>query len=102
MKYDNCKGCCSQCEHAGKDREFVCPGGVSCKVTRSTFIICPEGCKWSEVEASSAETAYRAVCSWYSPRTRIAVINRANGITAVFTREIDSAGNLVKVNAERP
>lgn len=30
--YDNCKNCISKCEHAGKDREFVCPGGVSCKV----------------------------------------------------------------------
>lgn len=33
MKFDNCKDCQSGCEHAGKDREFVCPGGVSCKVT---------------------------------------------------------------------
>lgn len=33
IKYDNCKACLSRCEHAGKDREFVCPGGVSCKVT---------------------------------------------------------------------
>ena len=33
IKYDNCKTCVSRCEHAGKDREFVCPGGKSCKVT---------------------------------------------------------------------
>ena len=33
--YDNCKGCKSKCEHAGKDREFVCIKGVSCKVTES-------------------------------------------------------------------
>lgn len=33
MKYDNCKNCVSQCEHAGKDREFICRGGKSCKVT---------------------------------------------------------------------
>ena len=32
VKYDNCKNCMSHCEHAGKDREFVCPGGKSCKV----------------------------------------------------------------------
>lgn len=31
IKYDNCKDCASVCEHAGKDREFVCPNGVSCK-----------------------------------------------------------------------
>lgn len=33
IKYDNCKTCVARCEHAGKDREFVCPGGKSCKVT---------------------------------------------------------------------
>lgn len=32
VKYDNCKNCVSRCEHAGKDREFICPGGKSCKV----------------------------------------------------------------------
>ena len=35
VKYDNCKNCVSHCEHAGKDREFVCPHGVSCKVEYS-------------------------------------------------------------------
>ena len=35
MKHDNCKNCVSHCEHAGKDREFVCPHGVSCKVEYS-------------------------------------------------------------------
>lgn len=38
MKKDNCKECQSNCEHAGKDREFVCIGGVSCKV-KSEFDI---------------------------------------------------------------
>lgn len=32
LKYDNCKDCINHCEHAGKDRQFVCPHGVSCKV----------------------------------------------------------------------
>lgn len=31
--YDNCKSCISECEHSGEDREFVCPGGISCKKT---------------------------------------------------------------------
>ena len=30
LKYDNCKNCVSQCEHAGKDREF-CYRETSCK-----------------------------------------------------------------------
>ena len=33
IKYDNCKNCRSRCIHAGKDREFVCMNGVSCKIT---------------------------------------------------------------------
>ena len=33
IKYDNCKNCHSICIHAGKDREFVCINGVSCKIT---------------------------------------------------------------------
>lgn len=32
LVYDNCKNCVSRCEHAGKDREFVCRNGVSCRV----------------------------------------------------------------------
>lgn len=32
LKRDNCKDCKSLCEHAGKDREFICMNGVSCKV----------------------------------------------------------------------
>lgn len=31
---DNCKDCASSCEHAGKDREFVCVKGVSCKTVK--------------------------------------------------------------------
>lgn len=34
MKYDNCKSCASKCEFAGRDREFVCPNGISCKVEK--------------------------------------------------------------------
>lgn len=33
MKYDNCKNCVAHCEHAGKDREFICRNGKTCKVT---------------------------------------------------------------------
>ena len=33
IKYDNCKDCHSRCIHAGKDRDFICMNGVSCKIT---------------------------------------------------------------------
>lgn len=33
MKYDNCKRCHNvNCEHYGKDREFICPSGKTCRV----------------------------------------------------------------------
>ena len=36
MKYDNCKNCQNRnCEHFGKDREFVCINGVSCKIEKA-------------------------------------------------------------------
>lgn len=35
MMYDNCKNCVSHCEYAGKDRKFICPHGISCKVEYS-------------------------------------------------------------------
>ena len=36
MKYDNCKNCGNvYCEHYGKDREFVCSHGISCKVEKA-------------------------------------------------------------------
>ena len=38
MKYDNCKDCVAKCEHAGKDREFICGNGVSCKVTKKPIV----------------------------------------------------------------
>ena len=33
IKYDNCQKCRSRCIYAGKDRDFVCVNGVSCKIT---------------------------------------------------------------------
>ena len=36
MKRDNCKHCQNRnCEHFGKDREFVCINGISCKIEKA-------------------------------------------------------------------
>ena len=36
MKYDNCKNCGNvNCEHFGKDREFVCINDISCKIEKA-------------------------------------------------------------------
>ena len=35
IKYDNCKDCHSRCIHAGKDRNFICMNGISCKIVKA-------------------------------------------------------------------
>lgn len=43
---DNCKGCNSSCENAGKDREFVCVKGVSCKTVKTKpYMVAVVRCK---------------------------------------------------------
>lgn len=61
------------------------------------FIIAPEGGKWTEREASNARAAYCLECSWIQPKTRTAVIDAA-GQARIFTRDLDPAGNLLRVN----
>ena len=61
------------------------------------YIIMPEGCKWSEQEAASQKDAYSLVCSWYKPSTRTAVLDPDTGKAAIFTRQLDAAGNLVQI-----
>lgn len=61
------------------------------------YIIAPERCRWEEVEAMSHEAAYAAVCCWYGPERRVAVIDAESGETAIFTRSIDRCGNLKEI-----
>ena len=63
----------------------------------SKYIIAPEGCKWSEREAANHKAAYCFECSWYSPKTRTAVIDAETGETKIFTRELEPNGNLKQV-----
>lgn len=64
----------------------------------SKYYIVPDGCKWTEAEAATAEAAYSAICCWYGTQTRIAVIDAETGQAAIFTRTLDTAGNLTAVN----
>lgn len=64
------------------------------------YIIMPEGCRWSEVQAASAEMAYRSQCCWYNPGKRVAVRDTTTGETVIFTRRLDNAGNLLEVVQE--
>ena len=64
------------------------------------YYIAPEGCRWTETEAATAEMAYSGVCCWYMPDTRIAVIDAQTGQAEIFTRTLDSAGNLTAIHRQ--
>ena len=63
---DNCKDCTSGCEHAGKDREFVCVKGVSCKTVKPkpemvAVVRCKDCVYWGNEETKVA-TEYQLFC----------------------------------------
>lgn len=63
MKYDNCKDCVARCVHAGKDREFICGNGVSCKVTKKPIATNAEvqTMRWIPVEERLPEEKQRVI-----------------------------------------
>lgn len=61
------------------------------------YIIMPEGCRWMEIEATSAEMAYSGVCCWFTPEKRVTVYDTTTGAAVIFSRKLDKAGNLVEV-----
>lgn len=61
---DNCKDCASSCEHAGKDREFVCVKGVSCKTVKPKLeMVAVVRCK-DCVYLGNEETKVATVCQF--------------------------------------
>lgn len=62
------------------------------------YLFMPEGYKWTLLHnVASHENAYRLESNWYSPETRIAVMNVRTKETKMFISEIEKGGNLVKV-----
>jgi hypothetical protein len=49
------------------------------------------------VTAATPEMAYRAVASDYLPETAVYVSDANGPHTWVFTRELDAAGNLIRI-----
>ena len=64
------------------------------------YQVMPEGCRHLEVQAATAEMAYRGMCSWYNPNKRVVVTDASTGEVAVFYRKLDSAGNLLEIVRE--
>lgn len=48
------------------------------------FLIMPERGRFFEVDAITAEMAFRGVCSWYSYGKTIAILDRETAETKVF------------------
>ena len=62
------------------------------------FIIAPEGLGWYTVRAKSPAMAYSSECCWFSPYTRVAIINTETNEVCVYTRQLDKNGNLIMIN----
>ena len=68
---------------------------------RKPYIIAPEGCRWTVAPAISPESAYISICCFYLPETRIAVIDPDTMKATIYTRTLDRAGDMVKINAAK-
>ena len=62
-----------------------------------TYLVMPEHCDFININATSSEMAYGTVCNWYSARNRIAVMDTTTNETRVYTRRLDSNGNLIEI-----
>ena len=67
-----------------------------------TFTIMPEGCRWYNVTAATAEMAYRGVCCFFNPSRKIAIRDAETGTTQIFTRHVDSTGRTVEIKEVQP
>ncbi|MBR2545377.1 MAG: hypothetical protein IKE93_04360 [Erysipelotrichaceae bacterium] len=63
------------------------------------FLIMPEGLSWQEVErpVTDLETVYKMECSFYKPSHRIAVRNEDTQEVRIFSRRLDTSGNLNEI-----
>lgn len=59
--------------------------------------VIPRSDDWEIVEAGSSETTYAMICPWYMPNKKIIIINLKTKETNVFTRELNSDGNLIRI-----
>jgi hypothetical protein len=61
------------------------------------YMIFPDGCKTISVKAASHEMAYCAICCWYAAEKKVAVLDMEKGTAKVYSRELDKAGNLIRI-----
>lgn len=61
------------------------------------FFYCAEGGRMNEIEADSALMAYRCICYFYMPSTKIIIIDSETKQANVFNRKLDENENLVEI-----
>lgn len=64
------------------------------------FIVFPENCKSFEFGAPDwfkCETLFRGICSDYTPRKRVCIIDTETNEYGVFQNVIDKNGNNVRI-----
>ena len=59
--------------------------------------VIPRSDDWEIVEAGNSKIAYAMICNWYMPNKKIIIINLKTKETNIFTRELDSNGNLIRI-----
>ena len=72
IKYDNCKDCHSRCMHAGKDREFICINGVSCKITKANPQSNADRIRSMSDEELAKQFSHTSICEQKYPKCMIA------------------------------
>lgn len=63
------------------------------------YIIMPEGSTWQEIDRPQTKlnVIYNLESAFINPKTRTAIYCRETGEIKIFTRELDGAGNLLRV-----
>lgn len=61
------------------------------------FIYLAEKGNINFIDSVSAEMAYRSICYFYMPYTKIIVIDTETNKASIFTRKLDENGNLISI-----
>lgn len=61
------------------------------------FFYMAQGGRLNEMECTTAEMVYRAICCFYMPSTPIIIVDQETNESFIFTRKIDKNGNLISI-----
>ena len=64
------------------------------------YLIMPQSGYWFEVEATSHLIAYMKNSCWFSPKQKVAVMDKSTNITRIYQRQLDENGNLIRITKD--